>query len=197
MFEMQSCTQTPFVAKLKRMSKRVFIGFLGFIAVVAATVMNCSLASAQISGTSISSTSTFLGTSTTHSPIVITKNADWEFGVLFTGSTAGTATVGTNGALSSTGGVTPMSTSLVTPAAAAFKITGDVSSVYSVVFPTSMTLTRVGGTQTMTLDGFVKTGTGVLATGSESIKIGATLHLGALQPAGRYTGTNYVTVVYN
>ena len=130
-------------------------------------------------------------------PIVINKTSNWEFGFLFTGSTPGTATISTGNVLTSAGGITPMASSAATPSAAAFTITGDNSAVYSIVFPSSMTLTRRGGTEKLTLDAFTKTGSGVLVNGSEKIVIGATLHIGALQPSGSYVGTNYITVVYN
>ena len=59
-------------------------------------------------------------------------------------------------------------------------------------------MTLTSGGDTVTVDTFTDdtAGTGTLAGGSDSFNVGATLNLGANQPAGNYTGTYTVTVEY-
>ena len=138
-----------------------------------------------------------LSATATHKAITITQNDDWNFGFIFTGSTAGSVILATNGTRTATGGVVLFNTTTSTPHAASYTITGDASAAYSLMFPSSITLTQVGGTQTMSLTNFTKTGSGVLTNGTETIAVGATLNVGALQTGGNYSGTNYVIAVYN
>ena len=130
-------------------------------------------------------------------PITLTQLNDWNFGILFASPTAGSVSITTGGTLSAIGGVTPVSSVTSMPTAANFRVTGAAGSTYSLVFPSSITLTRTGGIEKITIDGFKSSGSGILVNGSETFSVAATMHLGALQPSGSYTGTNYITVVYN
>jgi hypothetical protein len=98
-----------------------------------------------------------------------------------------------------TGGVTlPVVTGTVT--AASFTVTGEGNSTYSITLPSSaITLTSPSGT--MSVQNFVSTpsNTGTLSSGTQEIKVGATLNVSAAQAAGTYTNASglFVTVNYN
>ena len=83
------------------------------------------------------------------------------------------------------------------PAAAAFDVTGEGASTYSITLPSSATLSS--GANTMTVDTFNHDAgaTPTLSGGSDTFNVGATLNVGATQASGTYSGTFSVTVNYN
>lgn len=180
-----------------KLMKRSFYRVCGFLLVASTAIAVLLPASLFAQSSSTAATSSTTSSQTTHTAIGLTQLADWNFGYLFTGSTAGSVTLTTSGNRSASGGVVLFNTTTADPHVASYKITGDNSAAYSLMFPSSITLTRSGGSQTMTLTQFTKTGTGVLMNGSETISVGATLKVGALQTGGNYSGTNYVVAVYN
>ncbi len=116
-----------------------------------------------------------------------------DFGTMVPTGTAGTVTVTPAGARSSVnvdlfGGV---------PSAASFDVTGDAGQAYSIILPSSATLTSGG--DTMIVDTFNHDAgvTPTLVSGSDTFNVGATLHVGAAQASGTYSGTFSVTVNYN
>jgi hypothetical protein len=127
--------------------------------------------------------------------VTLTKNSDLNFGNMVAGGSAGTVTISTAGAVSSTGGATlvPSSTS-----AATFTLANPISGTsrfYFIQIPTTVTITS--GANTMTVNGFQSNppNFGTLAAGSSrGINVGATLNVGANQPSGTYTGTFSLTV---
>ncbi len=126
-------------------------------------------------------------------PISISSTGDMDFGTMLTTGTAGTVTVTPAGARSSVnvdlfGGL---------PAAAAFNATGASGQTYSITLPSSATLSSGGNT--MTVDTFTDDAgaTPTLSGGSDTFNVGATLHVGATQVSGTYSGTFSVTVNYN
>ncbi len=126
-------------------------------------------------------------------PISISAGANMDFGTVSPTGTAGTVTVTPTGARSSVnvdllGGL---------PAAAAFDVTGGPGQVYFITLPSSTTLTSGGNT--MTVDTFTHDAgaTPTLAGGSDTFNVGATMHVGATQVEGTYSGTFAVTVNYN
>jgi hypothetical protein len=87
---------------------------------------------------------------------------------------------------------------------AAFTLFGESNVTYAVTLPSSATITKSGGTETMTVDTFTSTlsGTGLVVTGTlfgteGSFKVGGKLHVPADQTPGSYTGTFTVTAAYN
>ncbi|MBK7213751.1 MAG: DUF4402 domain-containing protein [Bacteroidales bacterium] len=145
-------------------------------------------------------TATSSTTATIITPIAITKDVDMNFGNIAVSPTlGGTVVLPTAGARTQTGGVTlPVVTGTV--AAASFTVTGEGNSTYSITLPSSaITLTSANGT--MTVENFVSNpgNTGTLSNGSQIVKVGATLNVGAAQPAGTYTNASglFVTVNYN
>jgi hypothetical protein len=129
----------------------------------------------------------------------LTKTADLDFGTLIPDADGGTATV------SAAGG---------TVSAAEFAGYGQRNQKVRVIVPTSSTVTRTGGTQTMAVTNFTidavpanglqQNGQGqnpprfriTSNTGLFTFTVGARLTLGGNQAPGTYVGTFPVTIVY-
>jgi hypothetical protein len=125
-----------------------------------------------------------------------------NFGKVNTSASAGNCVISTAGVASAHSGV---SLNGGTPSAVAFTTTGRPSGTYVVTIPSSLTITRVGGSQTVTVDNFLVRGTGAAAdspivtlgaTGFGGFTVGATLSLGSNQADGTYTSQFPVTVAY-
>jgi hypothetical protein len=135
------------------------------------------------------------------------KVDDLEFGSMIASATAGTVVVDPFGARTKTGGVTLVG-GLVQPSSFAGRGANN-QSVQISLGANSIQLTRVSGTQKMTVDTFIigSTPTAQLttnprvfvissATGIFTFPVGATLRVGANQTAGNYVGTFSITLVY-
>jgi hypothetical protein len=131
-------------------------------------------------------------------PAQITKLYDMDFGfVTVTG--AGTAIVDSNtGNVTTTGGVL-FAGGL--PHAALFEAVSPSKTVVHVRLPNKgVNLTRVGGTETITLDSWTMNGSAtrnVTAHETFQFAVGGTIHVAANQVEGTYTGTFAVTIDYN
>lgn len=138
-------------------------------------------------------------------PITLTKVDDLQFGVIAADADGGSVVVA-----AATGTATPSGVILYTagnnaidPSAAFFNVTGEASYTYKITLPSSVTLTRDGGAETMSVGTF-KTNTPSESLvgntfdedGKASFKVGGTLTIGASQVAGLYAGTLSVTVDY-
>jgi hypothetical protein len=145
-------------------------------------------------------TATATATATIITPISITKTADMSFGNLAVqAGTGGTVVLAPAGTRTSTSGVSLPATS-GTVTAAAFTVDGTGSFTYAITLPSTATLTRASGSETMTASSFTSnpSGTGALTAGTQDIAIGATLTVAAAQVPGVYTSGNFnVTVNYN
>ena len=145
-------------------------------------------------------TASATGTATIVAPIGITSTVDMNFGNIAV-SGAGTVILAPAGTRTPTGGITlPAITGTVS--AASFDVTGNDGYTYTITLPsTDYTITRVSGTETMTINTFTSdpSGTGTLTGGSETVNVGATLNVNAGQVGGTYTNaTGFdVTVNYN
>lgn len=127
-------------------------------------------------------------------PISVSESSSLSFGTILAGASQSTIVVSTAGARSLGSGDATLFGG--TPAAAAFDVTGEGSASYSVSF-TDGTLTRDGGSETMTVDTFTDdSGGSISGGGSDSFNVGATLTVAANQVAGSYTGTYTVSVDY-
>ncbi len=152
------------------------------------------ISSAQVTATATAS-------STIVTPIGITKTVDMNFGnVAINSTTAGTVVLAPAGTRTSTGGVTLPATA-GTVAAAEFNVTGANNYTFSITLPSTSHEIK-SGSNTMSVTGFTSTPTptGTLsATGSATVKVGATLNVSAGQAAGTYTSVTpfEVTVNYN
>jgi hypothetical protein len=120
--------------------------------------------------------------------------------------TGGTCLVTTAGVRSATGGVT-LSALAPLMSLASYTVTGEASYTYAITLPSTITVTKVSGTETMTIGTLLAkstsgteshTATGTLAAGgTESFTVGGILTVTAGQAAGVYAGTFDVTVAYN
>lgn len=130
-------------------------------------------------------------------PLWIAKTADLNFGAIVPSSTAGTVVVGTDNSRTGTGGVTLIS-QLGTHSAASFMVSGSKNKHFDVILPSNETLTREGGTETMTVSKFTENAPKKLNHDGEAVfSVGATLAVVANQAGGLYKGTFNVTVTYN
>lgn len=125
------------------------------------------------------------------------KQADLDFGSLVVAG-AGTAVIDPiSGALTTTGPLTPAGTSAHR---ALFTATGSRNSIVLIRLPKQpVTLTRVGGTETMTVSNWTMDGptNRRFPTGSAfDFGVGGTLNVAAGQVDGTYSGTFTVTVQY-
>lgn len=131
-------------------------------------------------------------------PLEIVKNRDLDFGNVGVAGTAGTVVIDPEtDTISATGGV-----SLVggTPHAAQFTGAAKGNNVVIIRIPKQpVTLTRVGGTQTMIADNFTLQGLdkrAVAARVAFDFRVGATLNVNANQAEGIYVGTFDVSIQY-
>ena len=134
-------------------------------------------------------------------PISITNAGDMNFGNVAVSAAAGTVVLDPASTRSITGGVTlPVVTGTV--AAAHFNVAGTPGYTYSITLPGAAILIE-SGSDNMTVDNFTSnpnlTGTLDGTLGTQTINVGATLHVGANQASGTYTSATpfNVTVNYN
>jgi hypothetical protein len=131
------------------------------------------------------------------SPLSVIKRADLAFGTLVV-TGAGTAVVDpVSGARTATGGVVPAGNAAH---AATFTATGSRNAVALIRLPKNpATVTRVGGTETMTVSNWTldgNTNRRVPIDQTFDFSVGATVNVAAAQAEGTYTGTFTVTVQY-
>jgi len=134
-------------------------------------------------------------------PITITETRSLHFGTMSVSTSAGTCILAPAGTRTQTGGVTLTSFS-PTATSAAYSVTGAANVAYGIsTSPASVTVTRSGGSETMTINAFTTSkpsNAGKLTgAGTDSFNVGATLNVGASQVAGLYQGNFNVTVAYN
>jgi Domain of unknown function (DUF4402) len=137
------------------------------------------------------------GHATLLSSLSVLKKADMEFGELLVGG-AGTAVIDpVSGTMTTTGGVAAVGSAAH---AATFTGTGSKNSIVLIKLPKNpVTLTRVGGTETMSLSSWTLDGSNprrIPANDVFDFAVGATLTVGAAQVEGDYVGTFAITVQY-
>jgi len=171
------------------------------LAVATAAALSASLGAPAFAATGAGSTNgTVTVGATVVSPIVIAQTQAMNFGSLAANvntTAAGAIVLAAAGTRTNTGGV-DLVDSGAGPTAGGFTVAAQSGYTYNVTLPTSVTL--ASGSDTMTVDSFTagQTLTGVVATGSaQSYTVGATLHAGASQKSGAYSGTFTVTAAYN
>jgi hypothetical protein len=131
--------------------------------------------------------------------IGISRTAHLNFGSAVAGALLGTVvqTAAASPVRSATGGTTLGSATAVTPAT--FSVTGQPNNTYAITLP-SGSITITDGANSMGVDTFTSSpsGTGTLdGSGAQTLYVGATLHVGASQATGIYSGSFSVTVTYN
>lgn len=160
------------------------------IAFVGAALSAVSFASAASAATSATANASAEVLST----LTLTADSALNFGQI-AANTGGTVTVNADGTVVPSG--TLISTG--TRAPAGFTVTGTNNANVVLTLPASATLTRSGGTETMTITGFNSNPPGAFqlsGTGSATFNVGGTLGVAAAQAAGVYNGTFSVSVEY-
>ena len=127
--------------------------------------------------------------------IAITNEVPLEFGNIVASGSAGTVTVSPAGVRAALLGATLASGTTAT--AASFTVTGDADATYTATLPTLTTIDS--GADSMDVDTYTSasTGSGVLLLGTDTLTVGAKVHVGISQAPGSYTGTFNVSVNYN
>jgi hypothetical protein len=149
-------------------------------------------------GASVAAAPTAKGRATILLPASFVKLMDMDFGSL-TVTTAGTAILDSNsGTVTTTGGVLLVGGR---PHAAGFDAVSPTKNVVKVTLPNKpVTLKRIGGTETMTVDTWTINGAttrNVVAHQEFQFQVGGTLHVNANQVEGVYLGSFDVTLNYN
>lgn len=157
------------------------------------------LATAALASSAQAATSAGSALVTTVRPLSVVKTDDLEFGTLMAGTLPGTATINPTNDTRSTAGGTIGSAGGATPMAAHFTAAGVVNAVALISLPGSITLTRGGGTETMTVSAISSNGPTLRifpGTSTIDVAVGGTLAVAANQVPGAYSGTFQVNVLY-
>jgi hypothetical protein len=128
--------------------------------------------------------------------IDVTTQSNLGFGQIVATTTSGTVTVSPASSRTRSGGV--VLGNALGVSAASFAVSGEPNTGYSITLPSLCTLSASGSS--MTADAFTSSpgGSGNLGpSGSQSVTLGATLHVSSGQAAAAYSGTYSVTVAYN
>jgi hypothetical protein len=145
-----------------------------------------------------SATQSTTASATIVQPITLAKDSDLAFGTVVK-PTSGTNTItidetaGTR--TKSGGGDAALATS--TTSRAAFTVGGESGQTFSITVPSTATMTRSGGSETLTVN-LVKTGTsGTLSGGAATFGVGGNFDVASTTVSGAYSGAFNVTVAYN
>jgi hypothetical protein len=130
-------------------------------------------------------------------PVTLTWVKNLDFAALRVTS-SGTATINPNtGVLTTTGGVLRVAG---TPQAAEFEIAASRTALLIIAVPNGpVTLTRIGGTESMTVSNWALDGLGIRIVpqnGVLNVRLGARLNVNTSQADGTYTGQFNVTADY-
>ena len=131
-------------------------------------------------------------------PLTLLKVDDLDFGALFPAATAGTATLNPNTGIVTTAGGVALGPGPTQPAR--FTGAGTRNAPMLIRLPTGpITLTRTGGTETMTVSNWTISGNAsrtVVAKEPFNFSVGGTLFVNANQAQGDYVGTFDVEIQY-
>ena len=147
-------------------------------------------------------TATASAAATIITPITIVKNTDMNFGnIAVSASVSGTVILAPAGTRTTggSGGVTLPSTT-GTVAGADFTVSGQATYTYAITLPTTTVTLSDGSGHSMNLTTFTSSpsSTGTLSgSGSQDLKVGATLAVTAAQTPGVYTNSTGVPVTVN
>jgi hypothetical protein len=138
------------------------------------------------------------GRARTLRPIALNNTRALDFGTLITGATAGTVTINPRtDARTRTGGLTLVGGG--TPGAARFTATGTPAVNAFITIGTAPVLTRVSGSETMTVSNMTLNGgrtRRIPASGVLDVRVGGRLNVAANQRDGLYSGSFNLTVEY-
>ncbi len=129
-------------------------------------------------------------------PLSISKTLDMDFGDIVAGG-GGDVVLNPQTTSRSTTGPGVFGTFTL----AAFSVTGNSASTVTIGLPATHTITRVSGTETMTVSNFTSFPSGTLTlsdpAGTGTFNVGATLGVGASQVPGTYENAAGFTVTVN
>ena len=114
-----------------------------------------------------------------------------DFGMVASGPSGGTVVMDVNGNRTVTGDGQILAAGPGSPAT--FSVSGEPNLSYSIIYSAGTLSDGLVNKNTLTVDAFTdsKSGLGTLDTnGNDSFNVGATLNLGAMQPAGNYSTAN-------
>lgn len=132
-------------------------------------------------------------------PSTVQRLQDLQFGNIIAGSTVSTVVINpySDSRSIQTGDATAFGG---TVSAARFQVSARPLIYYQINVPSSTTLTRNGGSQTMLVDNFTLNGASIrllpLFTSIGNFRVGGRLTVGAAQEPGEYEGSFSVTVNY-
>lgn len=151
-----------------------------------------------------SASATAAGAATVVAPITLVKTTDLAFGSIVRPS-LGTNIVtvdATSGVRSVSGSGDAALASSLASSRATYSVGGEGGAAFTITVPSSFTLTRTGGVETLPVTLSASAQSGALggstgAIGSTSFSVGGSLPLSSSTVAGDYTGVFNVTVGYN
>ena len=171
-----------------------------------AAMFVAGLGAAAFTGPAMAANSTATATARIYQAMTIgAASTNIDFGIL-TPTAGGNVTVNGDNTLNVGAAATATAG---TPSAATFAVTGLASSSYSIDTTTGSSANLTSGANTMsvsftaysfnTSNTYATSGTTASTDGSgnDTLRVGATINVGAAQAAGTYTGTASVTVDYN
>ena len=133
-------------------------------------------------------------------PVGIVKNVDMNFGNASVATGAGGGIILTpSGARTTSGSGVTLPATTGTVAAAEFTVTGAPGYSFAITLPSSAVISGPGASS-MSVNGFTSSpsGTGTLSTsGTQYLKVGATLTIAAAQAPGTYTNATAIPVTVN
>ena len=142
-------------------------------------------------------------TATVITPINLTKVSDLDFGNISVNAVAGVVILNPDGTRNTSGGVTLPATS-GNVSASQFNVMGMQGYTYSITLPPSVMINNTigSGNETMIVDNFVSdppVSGNLGSTGTQTLNIGATVHVSANQAKGIYISPTPfdVSVNYN
>jgi hypothetical protein len=150
-----------------------------------------------------SATASTTASATIVQPITLTKNSDLAFGTVVK-PTSGTNTITineTSGSRSMTGaGDAALATS--TTSRAAYSVGGEGGQTFSITVPATATITRSGGSETLTVNLVKTAATGTISgsigsAGTASFGVGGNFDVSSTTVSGAYSGSFNTTVAYN
>jgi hypothetical protein len=165
---------------------------LGFAAALAAAAF-CGAAQAQ------TSTSTTASLTVIEPALTVTKTSDLAFGsVVRPTSGSGTISIDANSGNVSTGGGVAVASVGGPATRASYTIEGVPNRNIQVTLPSNFSMTRTGGTETLTVTLTSSMGGGQIGSGgSVNVHVGGQVVLSSSTVAGAYTGNFSMTVAYN
>lgn len=169
-------------------------------------ILTASLALATAPGLALaqaSSAQVATGSGTIFLPIVLSKTADLDFGVIVRPTTgAGAVIVDPSTGVRQLSGEGGLLSAGSGPSQAGFSVGGEGGQAFSVTVPASMTMVRSGGAETILVTLTPSATGGVLSgqpggAGAATFGVGGELPMTDATATGSYTGNFSVTVAYN